>query len=44
MMGVLLFQRKDYIPNKLVDEIDSKIGDVTNDDIFKQETVQEFGL
>jgi len=44
MMGVLLFQRNDYIPSNLVDEIDTLVGRVTDDIAFKQETLKKFHL
>ena len=42
MMGVLLFQRDDYVSNDIVDEIDTLIGCVTNDTTFKQEMLKKF--
>ena len=44
LMGVLLFQKDGYTPNDLVDKIDSLIGRVTNDSIFKQEVLKNFQL
>mgnify|MGYP001580290548 CR=1 FL=1 len=44
MMGVLLFQKKDYVPDKLVDEIDTLVGRVTDDNAFKRETLKKFRL
>lgn len=44
MMGVLLFQKSDYVPNTIVDEIDTLVGRVTNDVVFKQETLKKFRL
>ena len=44
MMGVLLFQKKDYQAGPLVDEIDTLIGRVTNDNVFKQKTLKKFCL
>lgn len=43
-MGVLLLKRNDYIPDVLVDEIDKKIGQVTDDVVFKQETLSKYRL
>ena len=43
-MGVLLFVRNDYKPDKMVDEIDCEIGKVTNDNLFKEKTKQKFNL
>ena len=44
MMGVLLFKNSNYIPNTIVDEIDTLVGRVTDDYIFKQETLKKFRL
>ena len=44
MMGVLLFQKNYYQPDPLVDEIDTLIGSVTDDNVFKQETLKKFRL
>jgi len=44
MMGVLLFQKNDYVPNNLIDEIDTLVGRVTDDNAFKQETLKKFRL
>lgn len=44
MMGVLLFQKNDYQPDPLVDEIDALIGRVTDDNVFKQEVLRNFHL
>jgi len=44
MMGVLLFPKKDYMPNNLIDEIDTLVGRVTDDNTFKQETLKKFRL
>lgn len=43
-MGVCLFKRSDYSPEVLVDEIDSTIGKVTDDVLFKQETISKYYL
>lgn len=43
-MGVLLFPRVDYKHNEIVDEIDSIIGGVTNDEIFKTEIVKKYNF
>jgi epoxide hydrolase-like predicted phosphatase len=43
-MGVLLFPRIDYRPDKIIDEIDSIIGKVMNDALFKQETLKKYAL
>jgi HAD superfamily hydrolase (TIGR01509 family) len=44
MMGVLLFQKSNYVPDTLVDEIDILVGRVTDDTAFKQETLKKFRL
>ena len=44
MMGVLLFQKNDYQPDPLVDEIDALIGHVTDDNVFEQEALRKFHL
>jgi len=44
MMGVLLFQKNDYLPDDIIDEIDTLVGRVTNDTAFKQETLKKFRL
>lgn len=44
MMGVLLFQKNDYQPDPLVDEIDILVGRVIDDNVFKQETLKKFRL
>lgn len=43
-MGVLLFKRDNYQPDILVDKIDQRIGQVTDDRKFKREVCREFGL
>ena len=43
-MGVLLFVRKNYKPDKMIDEIDREIGKVTNDNLFKEKIKQKFNL
>lgn len=43
-MGVLLFKRQDYIPDPLVDAIDKDIGQVTNDVLFKNQTLKKYDL
>jgi putative hydrolase of the HAD superfamily len=43
-MGVLLFPRADYKPDKMVDEIDRAIGKVTDDVIFQKETIEKYDL
>jgi HAD superfamily hydrolase (TIGR01509 family) len=44
MMGVLLRRRDDYVPVPLVDAIDDRIGNVTDDEKFRQEARREFRL
>ena len=44
LVGVLLFKRKDYKPNLLVDKVDSLIGKVTDDKKFKKATIKNFNL
>jgi HAD superfamily hydrolase (TIGR01509 family) len=44
MIGVLLFRRKDYIPDQIIDEIDTLVGNVINDDSFKHEVLKKFRL
>ena len=36
LMGVLLFKRSDYKPDRIVDEVDQVIGQVTDDNKFKK--------
>ncbi len=43
-VGVVLVRRPDYIPDSLIDSIDSRIGRVINDAQFKKETFKEFKL
>jgi HAD superfamily hydrolase (TIGR01509 family) len=43
-IGVLLFPKKVYTPDELVDEIDRYVGQVTNDPQFKKEMMEKFGL
>lgn len=43
-MGVLLLKRKNYRPNKLVDEVDAIISQVTDDKKFKKETKLKYKL
>lgn len=43
-MGVLLFRRENYQSEPLVDEIDNLIGQVTNDNIFKEKILTKFHL
>jgi len=43
-MGVLLFQRNDYQPDETIDEIDTAIGKVTNDELFKKEVMKKYNL
>lgn len=43
-MGVLLFSRVNYKPDKMVDEIDYAIGQVTDDELFKKETTKKYNL
>ncbi|MFA6995422.1 MAG: HAD-IA family hydrolase [Patescibacteria group bacterium] len=43
-MGVLLFPRADYKRDKIVDEIDYAIGKVTDDKLFKKETIKKYNL
>ena len=43
-MGVLLFVRKGYQPNKIIDEIDYQIGRITDDKLFKKEIQNRFKL
>ena len=43
-MGVLLFQKSDYSPDPLVDEIDDAIGKVTDDSVFEKQTCEKFHL
>lgn len=43
-MGVLLFQKDNYQPNKMIDEIDQIISKVTNDSVFKKETLEHYKL
>ena len=42
LMGVLLFQKNDYRPEPLVDEIDDLIGRVIDDNSFKQKMFKKF--
>lgn len=42
--GVLLFVKKGYPVDEMVEEIDRQIGEVTDDEIFKQEMQKRFGL
>lgn len=44
MMGVLLFQKINYQLDSLVDEIDGLVGRVTDDNVFKRETLKKFRL
>ena len=43
-MGVLLFEKDNYPPDRIVDEIDQIIGGVTNDSSFKNETLEHYKL
>ncbi len=43
-VGVLLFTKEKYEPNRLIDEIDRLIGTVTNDSTFKERTLREYNL
>lgn len=44
MIGVLLFQKETYKPNKIVDEIDFQIGQVIDDNLFKQKILKEYNF
>jgi epoxide hydrolase-like predicted phosphatase len=44
LMGVLLFQMEDYLPDELVDAIDEHIGGVTDDRSFRQEMSRRYRL
>lgn len=44
MMGVLLFPRKDYQPDLLVNKVDNLIGNVIDDNLFKKKILKEFYL
>lgn len=43
-MGVLLFKRLDYVANPIVDAIDKDICQVTDDILFKQQTLEKYHL
>lgn len=43
-IGVLLLTKASYEPNKVVDEIDQVIGKVTDDKLFKKETLKKYNL
>ena len=43
-MGVLLFKRDNYVPDALIDEIDNIIGKVTNDEKFRRDVIETYGL
>ncbi len=43
-MGVLLFQKANYISNSLVDEIDKMIARVVDDEKFKKKPIEKFKL
>ncbi len=43
-MGVLLFSRADYKPDKIIDEIDRAIGEIIDDRLFKNETIKRYNL
>ncbi|MFA5751245.1 MAG: HAD-IA family hydrolase [Candidatus Paceibacterota bacterium] len=43
-IGVLLFTKVTYKPNKIIDEIDQVIGKVTNDKLFKKELIKKYNL
>ncbi len=44
LMGVLLRPSTDYVPDKLVEAVDDRVGRVTDDRHFKDEIQQEFHL
>ncbi len=44
LVGVLLFPKEIYKPNDIVDKIDSMIGKVTNDNLFKQRVQNTFNI
>ncbi len=44
LVGVLLIQRKDYLSNELLDEIDNSIGQVENDKQFRSIIIEKFHL
>jgi HAD superfamily hydrolase (TIGR01509 family) len=44
LVGVLLIPRENYAANRLVDEIDRLVGTVTNDAVFKEQTLIQFNL
>ncbi len=44
LVGVLLFLRADYVPERLIDEIDRQIGAVTNDLVFKERIMREYSF
>jgi len=44
LVGVLLFPKANHEPNRLIDEIDRRIGRVTNDARFKEEVLREYNL
>lgn len=43
-IGVLLFKKGNYKPERLVDEIDSTIGKTINDEKFKRLVIKKYGL
>lgn len=43
-VGVLLHKKRDYKPNKIADKIDSVIGSVTNDKIFKKDLLNKHAI
>lgn len=43
-MGVLAFKSDDYVPDELVDGIDRKIGEVTDDEAFRQTILKDYNL
>ena len=44
LVGVLLFKRSDYKPNRIIDEVDKVIGKVIDDSKFKEETMQKYNF
>lgn len=44
LMGVLLFKKKDYLPDPLIDAIDASAGLVTDDAVFKNEILEKYRL
>jgi hypothetical protein len=43
-VGVLLFPKENHEASRLADKIDQQVGAVTNDIIFKEKILHEYGL